>query len=121
MGETYSDYGFNVSTAGVYYDTLQTTDGCDSIVCLFLTQSVGIEGVEASQIFSIYPNPASSSITISVSEGTLSMPINIIDNSGKVIMKKIVSTDKETIDVSTLPAGVYYVRIGETTDKLIIK
>ena len=39
----------------------------------------------------------------------------------KVIMKKIVSTDKETIDVSTLPAGVYYVRIGETTDKLIIK
>ena len=121
MGETYSDYGFNVSTAGVYYDTLQTTDGCDSIVCLFLTQSVGIEGVEASQIFSIYPNPTSSSITISVSEGTLSMPINIIDNSGKVIMKKIVSTDKETIDVSTLPAGVYYVRIGETTDKLIIK
>jgi len=36
-GETYTDNGFNVSQAGTYIDTLQTINGCDSIVRLILT------------------------------------------------------------------------------------
>ncbi|MEE1225521.1 MAG: T9SS type A sorting domain-containing protein, partial [Bacteroidales bacterium] len=35
-GETYSENGFNVSEAGVYTQTLQTINGCDSIVTLTL-------------------------------------------------------------------------------------
>ena len=35
-GETYTDNGFNVSQAGTYIDTLQTINGCDSIVRLVI-------------------------------------------------------------------------------------
>ncbi|MED9962221.1 MAG: T9SS type A sorting domain-containing protein, partial [Bacteroidales bacterium] len=35
-GETYAENGFNVSEAGVYTQTLQTINGCDSIVTLTL-------------------------------------------------------------------------------------
>ena len=35
-GETYSENGFNVSEAGTYTQTLQTINGCDSIVTLTL-------------------------------------------------------------------------------------
>jgi len=36
-GDTYTENGFNVSQAGTYIDTLQTINGCDSIVRLILT------------------------------------------------------------------------------------
>ena len=49
-GETYTANGFNVSVAGTYTDTLQTINGCDSIVRLVLTvnnPSTGIAVVTA--------------------------------------------------------------------------
>ena len=36
-GSTYSENGFNVSEAGTYTQTLQTVNGCDSVVTLTLT------------------------------------------------------------------------------------
>jgi len=37
QGNTYSLNGFNASTTGIYRDTLQTINGCDSIITLNLT------------------------------------------------------------------------------------
>ncbi|MFA6200915.1 MAG: leucine-rich repeat domain-containing protein [Bacteroidales bacterium] len=37
QGNTYSQYGFNETTAGTYTQNLQTINGCDSIVILTLT------------------------------------------------------------------------------------
>jgi gliding motility-associated-like protein len=36
QGQTYNLHGFNQTTSGIYYDTLQTTNGCDSILILDL-------------------------------------------------------------------------------------
>ena len=45
-GETYTDNGFNVSAAGTYTDTLQTINGCDSILTLNLTITNSTTGVD---------------------------------------------------------------------------
>lgn len=37
QGEVYEFNGRNLSNTGIYYDTLQTMDGCDSIITLSLT------------------------------------------------------------------------------------
>lgn len=121
QGEAYMDYGFNVSTPGVYCDTLQTTEGCDSIVCLYLTQTVGIGEVTNTRMFSIFPNPANSTIHLSVPEGSGCGLINIVDNTGKIVITQTISERENIIDVSALPVGIYYVRIGEMTSKLIIR
>ncbi len=121
QGEAYMDYGFNVSTPGVYCDTLQTSDGCDSIVCLYLTQTVGIGEVTNTRMFSIYPNPANSTIRLSAPEGSGCGFINIVDNTGKIVITQTISKGENIIDVSALPVGIYYVRIGEMTSKLIIR
>ncbi len=72
--------------------------------------------------FSVYPNPAHESINIV----TLSVPmqIQIIDNSGKIIINKYTDKTFTTISISDLKPGVYTIRIynnNTTSIQKIIK
>lgn len=120
QGGTYTEYGFNVSAPGVYCDTMQTAEGCDSIICLFLMQSVGIDEVEDAQILSIYPNPTRTALFLSVPEGNGGNMVNIIDNTGRTVIRQTLISGENRIDVSVLSAGIYYVKVGKMTSKLII-
>jgi uncharacterized delta-60 repeat protein len=53
----------------------------------------------------IYPNPASSFMTIINGIGK----VNIIDLTGKSVLQKQVPNDSETIDISALAQGCYFV------------
>ena len=121
QGGTYTEYGFNVSSPGVYCDTLQTAEGCDSIICLFLMQSVGIDELEDAHILSIYPNPTKTSLFLSVPEGNGDRLVNIIDNTGRTVISQTITSGENRIDVSVLSVGVYYVKVGKATSKLIIQ
>jgi hypothetical protein len=67
----------------------------------------------------IYPNPASQTITIQMPEYNRHT-IGSIDNfyGQKVLSFPFYRT--AIVNVSTLPAGIYVIRIGEVTAKLII-
>jgi subtilisin family serine protease len=66
---------------------------------------------------SIYPNPASSFITIKIAT-----PQNIIIQSlnGTTVLNTYL-TDSETIDISSLTKGIYTIRLEERSQLLIIK
>ena len=49
-GETYTQYGFNESTAGTYTQYLTTVHGCDSIITLNLTVTTGINDYKGMNI-----------------------------------------------------------------------
>lgn len=121
QGGTYTEYGFNVSAPGVYCDTIQTAEGCDSIICLFLMQSVGIDEVEDAQILSIYPNPTRTSLFLSIPEGNDDRLVKIIDNTGRTVISQTLISGENRIDVGVLSAGIYYVKVGKMTSKLIIQ
>lgn len=121
QGGTYTDYGFNVSVPGVYCDTMQTAEGCDSIICLFLAQSVGIDEVGDVQVVSIYPNPTRTALFLSVPEGNGGNMVNIIDNTGRTVIRQTLVDGENRIDVSSLPVGVFFVKVGRMTSKLIIQ
>ena len=63
--------------------------------------------------FSIYPNPASSEVTIeSITKGQLS----ILNLSGQPFITRQITEPKTQIVISNLPSGVYFVRVtGERT------
>ncbi len=70
---------------------------------------------------SIYPNPATSSISIDNKNNILLNSISIIDTNGRAIFEtKNVTT---SIDISSLSKGVYFVRLnsefGTVTKKLV--
>ena len=114
--EVYQEYGFNVSEAGEYCQTLQTENNCDSIVCLHLSSYSNIQTIEEKEHTFCYPNPAHDKIYI---EG--SGEITIIDNFGKIILKENSNKRQRIIDIKDFDSGVYYLKVGSSTQKIIIQ
>jgi hypothetical protein len=64
-----------------------------------------VKEVSKSNMFSIYPNPSSSSININYNERFLN--INILDIQGKMVLQ----SKQKTIDINSLENGIYIVQI----------
>ena len=62
----------------------------------------------------IYPNPASTHITI---ESSPSSQLSILNLNGQELMKQTSTEPKTVIEISSLPNGVYFVRV--TGDKAV--
>jgi hypothetical protein len=68
-------------------------------------QHISAEGA----VFSLYPNPASEQLTIGFpKENSESDILFIRDLAGKLILQQTIQQKQTTIDVSQLPAGVYF-------------
>lgn len=89
------------------YDKDNPTDG-DTAVWIITGTTVGFEeeGVSA---FEIYPNPTNSNIVISNTENTDLFQIQ--DLSGAIVREMAsAKTTNQVIDLSELPAGLYFIR-----------
>lgn len=74
---------------------------------------------DAENAISVYPNPAKDKVELSSDIEFKKITITSID--GKVL-KTFSSTQKsQTIDISTLSKGIYFINITTVTDKLITK
>jgi hypothetical protein len=59
---------------------------------------------------SIYPNPTTGSITIENAKGS---EVIMYDVVGKVVNKKVMPSDKETVNIESLPNGMYMIQVVE--------
>jgi hypothetical protein len=65
--------------------------------------------VEPIDTFNIYPNPASTYLTIETS-GNETMNVELLDMSGRLVFTTQL-TDKKTIDISKLSPSVYFIKL----------
>ena len=117
-GTNYVVYVRSICGSGVYSDWTSGTT--------FTTREVGIDDVDNTAI-SRYPNPASSTVTLTGIEGEAT--VTVVDMNGRVV--KVIGYGLEvidnslTIDISDLSQGAYFVRItGERVNairKLIVR
>ncbi|MBL4706710.1 MAG: T9SS type A sorting domain-containing protein, partial [Flavobacteriales bacterium] len=103
----------------VAYSTTNWTDiDAASSFSLNCSGGVGVTELSANEI-SIYPNPASAHITINTEDKIAS--ITVLDLTGKVVKNPTLNTN--SIDVSNLPTGVYFLQVltqkGTVTKKFI--
>jgi hypothetical protein len=85
--------------------------------------TVGIfDDVVGGEFFSLFPNPATKSVTIISPEKA---GIQVLDLQGKVIISIEAASKRTRLDVQKLPKGIYIVQLsGKTfsgTKKLVIK
>ena len=131
------DAGFNqkmivFNTNDNTYITGSMPGAVSEIVCdnnvfaknAYLTTSVNEN--EKSPI-SVFPNPASTKITItSPGAGSGDIIVSLYDMNGKMALQdRFAQKNQNTLDVSTLPKGVYLIKAetqeGKTSKKIVIK
>ncbi|MBR5027928.1 MAG: T9SS type A sorting domain-containing protein, partial [Bacteroidales bacterium] len=88
------------------------------------TFPVSIDQAEEGTI-SLYPNPASNVLNIAL-QGTEVNEVAVIDIYGKTALRANVAEGSNTLDISALPAGMYFVQLRaagsvKATQKLIKK
>ena len=101
--------GQQCTSTGTYTWSGTTAEGCDSTVTLHLVvNSTGIAGVNNLRL-AVYPNPASGQLTLITdgAEGTA----ELLDINGRRLMLVAVVSEKQTIDVSALEPGLYFLRL----------
>ena len=82
-------------------------------------RQVGIEKYTVNNQFSIYPNPANSILNIALTNQQ-TVNVQVFDVLGNEVLKSATSNSKQTsIDVSNLNSGVYFVKVGNSTQKFI--
>ena len=85
--------------------------------CSCITTSVYPEASMPS--LSVLPNPAHDNITITSTDKIMS--ISIANLLGQVVYNGHCNTEKEQVDLSLLPAGVYYMRINGSVVRKFLK
>jgi len=116
----YSWNNIDYCTSGDYTQTLQTIHGCDSIVTLHLTITVGIDDYDLGASMTVYPNPTNDIINVrctmyNVQVGT--MEFHVFDAFGRrlrstdgVETQNFASLQTVQIDLSRYASGVYFVK-----------
>ena len=142
IGEDYEGYGFSLTatetellsssldefgtTTLVLNDTLQSVNGCDSVVTLTLTfhaKSIPSEEPEETPVNDVkaYPNPTLNYITVEADD---MQHVELYDNDGRVLEDYDAEGKKKlTIDLASRPSGIYYLRVhsaaGVTIQKFV--
>ncbi len=137
-GESYLSW----TEPGTYQRVLTAYSGADSIVTTILTvapavlvseidkhDTPNLEVDEKSSViaeyFKVYPNPANTYVNIECEAvPNIQTKLIIMNSSGETLLYKIVESTLTRMDISHLPAGIYFVRMvngkNDMSKKLIV-
>ncbi|MFN6038210.1 MAG: T9SS type A sorting domain-containing protein, partial [Bacteroidota bacterium] len=104
------------NSPGTYAVTLKVqnslgSDSCTKTCYLEVFQTADIKEKITNSFF-VYPNPANNFISVAHSEiNQNEIPLNILDAEGKTVLVSSIHQSSEQIDISTLPRGIYILRL----------
>jgi photosystem II stability/assembly factor-like uncharacterized protein len=84
-----------------------------------LTGQLDISNVAQTK-FKVYPNPAASTVTISVADVD-TYNLSVTDLSGKVVMAKLLNGMDNTLDISNLATGAYFFNLSAGDKNEVVK
>lgn len=105
--------------------TLTNDPGGDDLFVAKLNGSVGIVEDAARSNLALFPNPANNLYTLRLLKGSATAIVTVNDLQGRMVMPSVrVFAERATLDVSTLPPGIYEVVVTadgiKRTGRLII-
>ena len=111
--------GESYCQSGDYTQTLQTVHGCDSVVTLHLTITVGIDDLDFAAFMTVYPNPTNGIVNVQFTDHNSPITqIHVYDIYGKLVGVNVVGANDSSpipqataqIDLSRYANGVYFIK-----------
>ncbi|MGY6562784.1 MAG: T9SS type A sorting domain-containing protein [Luteibaculaceae bacterium] len=93
-------------------------NGCVYESACFNFSTVGVNELTTNGLH-IFPNPASQQVTLNFSNQVPFEPIELYDITGKLLLSQRAKSLSESLDITQLSTGIYFIRIGNFTQKLI--
>jgi ELWxxDGT repeat protein len=84
------------------------------------TVNIKSEAINQKNNITVFPNPSTESFVINVSDFKENLQLDIYDISGKIVMQKIITQSTNKIS-HQLNAGIYFVKIGNEKDTMVLK
>ena len=119
--------GESYCQSGDYTQTLQTVHGCDSVVTLHLTITVGVDDHDLASNVTLFPNPANDFVNVQCTmyNVQLGADLHVFDVYGKLVQTVPMTGETTAINVSSLADGMYFVRVtteaGAVTKTFVVK
>jgi hypothetical protein len=76
---------------------------------------------EIQQVDALYPNPTTGKFLVTFSQALKNAHVAIVDVNGKTVSRFTANGNMIDFDLSTSPAGIYFIRIDDTGNILIKK
>lgn len=108
---------FTATANGSYAVELDNGNGCIDTSACFTISEVGVEEYSITD-FSLYPNPASENITISIENFSTELAVQILDANGRIVLETVQNAPIMTLNLESLESGVYMVLM--TTEDAVI-
>jgi hypothetical protein len=107
----------SVTTTYVLAQTLCGVTKYDTVTVTVWKE--GVSPLSAEGRLLLYPNPSNGSLTI---ENAANCSVAFYDLTGRVVLRTTTLTDKQAVDISALPKGVYVVQVVDVaTGEKVVK
>jgi PKD repeat protein len=121
---TYTDTGTYTVSLTVNWETCEETIQRDFVVVEDTTNS--IKQINKEQGFILYPNPTKSLLFVELKDESKKLKaetVQILDINSKLVKTTVIASEAwqsvQTIQISDLQKGTYFVKIGEETQRFI--
>ena len=85
-------------------------------------QTVGIDSYHQEMDFKVFPNPASSTITIELpTQPSINTSLTISNTNGQQLLTQALTNPQTEIDFSHLPVGIYVVKVWNDSEVMVRK
>ncbi len=107
---------------GTYQVYVENAQGCGDYSAIIDVTFIGIEEFSGKS-FTMYPNPAHSSITLSLDQLSEKTMVSFTDVLGqelrKITLDSRASTVDYTFDISELPNGLYFINVSNNSNQIV--
>ena len=100
------------SIGQLFYNTIESNDGQVSagVQQTYTVTNVGLNTNTLNNI-SVYPNPVSNNLTLTISNSIDNFGYNLYDFQGKLIIDGIILSEETTVSTSNLSVGTYFINV----------
>ncbi len=110
--------------AGTYCVTVMDANACQISTCEVVGNTVAVNTIEELETINLFPNPTANESALNLTfTKSVDLNVEVINTLGQVLWNKNannVLTAQYTLDLTTYPVGIYFVRIN-VNDKIAVK